>query len=329
MKNLLKISLVAMLVASPLIARAEDPQSPAQIALENNTTPSEAVRYSGEYELEDVPVKTTDPVAPTADIASTSYVQGAYNEAVHIINQENKRALGIEAGLRNDITRLDGDGDNSVNKKIKTQAKDADYTNNSMSGITTISGAIDNLDTRLDTVESNATVGSGTYVAIEAGTGVASNLVKLDQAVAAIQTNDGKLTGDGNYIKQAQTVAQNLVGLDNQVKSNTDDIVLLKNTAATTGSVLNSVKTQAAGADYNHNTSQLTATTIQGAIDEVEGRVDTAEATIGTGSMTTAATTLKGAINELNAKVVQVRTTWGSNATAKANVIVDPETSGS
>ena len=55
---------------------------------------------------------------------------------------------------------------------------------------------------------------------------------------------------------------------------------------------------------YDPTTSGLTATTIQDAIDEVEGRVDTAEGKIGTTPLTTTAQTLTGAIEEVKSNAL-------------------------
>lgn len=315
MKRILKVSLVAMLMASPLMAYAADP-----------TTDT---RYSATYEQIDVPVPTTDPVTPTADIASTSYVQGAYNEAVHIINQENKRALAAEAGLDARLDTLEANDvtAQSVDYRIKHQAENAVYTNTT-SGLAagTIKSAIDEVEGRVDGLEARTTVAAkstGSYVAISANNQVNNNLVALDNAVAAIQNKDGTLV-DGHYIDDAKTVAQNLTALDTQVYNNETAIALLNNSDNTvTGSVKNSIKTQAKDADYTNN-SMSGISTISGAIGNLDTRLDTAESTIGSGSLGTNAQTLKGAINELDSRVVKVRTTWGSNATALADVIQNP-----
>jgi len=316
MKRILKVSLVAMLMASPLMAYADDPTT--------------ATRYSADYEEINVPVPTTDPVAPTADIASTSYVQGAYNEAVHIINQENKRALAAEAGLDARLDTLEADSltAQSVDYRIKHQAENAVYTNTT-SGLSagTIKGAIDEVEGRVDGLEARTTVAAkstGNYVAISANNQVNSNLVALDNAVAEIQNNDGALTADGHYIKKNNTVAQNLSALDTRGYTNETAIALLNNSDNTVaGSVKNSIKTQAKDADYT-NSSMANITTISGAIGNLDTRLDTAETTIGSGTLGTNAQTLKAAINELDARVVKVRTTWGSSATALADVIQNP-----
>jgi hypothetical protein len=55
------------------------------------------------------------------------------------------------------------------------------------------------------------------------------------------------------------------------------DVVLLNANNTTVGSVANSVKTGSEGSDFNNTSSGLSATTIGGAINEVESRVDAIE----------------------------------------------------
>ncbi|MBR1915216.1 MAG: YadA-like family protein [Alphaproteobacteria bacterium] len=69
-----------------------------------------------------------------------------------------------------------------------------------------------------------------------------------------------------------------------------DALAQLNGADTLAGSVKNSIKTLAASANYDKTTSGLTATTIQGAIDEIDGNVDDVSAIVGD-AQTTAATT--------------------------------------
>ena len=69
-----------------------------------------------------------------------------------------------------------------------------------------------------------------------------------------------------------------------------DALAQLNGADTLAGSVKNSIKTLAASANYSNTTSGLTATTIQGAIDEIDGNVDDVSAIVGD-AQTTAATT--------------------------------------
>ncbi len=64
------------------------------------------------------------------------------------------------------------------------------------------------------------------------------------------------------------TVGAALTALDTQAKTNADAILTLNGGVDIAGSVANTVKNTAADADYDNTVSGLTATTIQGAIDE-------------------------------------------------------------
>ena len=75
MKKLLSISLVAVLAATPLMARADDV----------------TLLGTGEQHT----------IATTTDVATTSYVQGAYNALGTVINTKaDKSALTAEAEAR-------------------------------------------------------------------------------------------------------------------------------------------------------------------------------------------------------------------------------------
>lgn len=69
-----------------------------------------------------------------------------------------------------------------------------------------------------------------------------------------------------------------------------DALAQLNGADTLAGSVKNSIKTLAASANYSNTTSGLTATTIQGAIDEIDGNVDSVSKIVGP-AQTTAATT--------------------------------------
>ena len=140
--------------------------------------------------------------------------------------------------------------------------------------------------------------------------------IKADKVVGAVEGNFAKLDANGNLVDSGHKDADyedadttilkqaNVVNaLDstsiiaplsaNQGKVLKDAQDVLNGDVTTEGSVLKSIKDNAKDATYDNSTSGLTADTINEAIDEVEGRVDTAEGEID--DLQTAETEMKGA----------------------------------
>ena len=179
MKKIIGISLVAMFAVSPMVARAD-------------VTP--------------VTLDTTD------DLATTSYVQGAYNDLAGHIN------TNVSA-----INTLNGSGAGSVANSVKTGAASADYTNASMTGITSISGALGNLDTRVDAVELE--IGDTEYT----GGSISAAIAGLQSDASGLGT--GKVNQEGNFTAETdsdliktETVVNAIKNTATQVDTNTEGI---------------------------------------------------------------------------------------------------------
>lgn len=115
-------------------------------------------------------------------------------------------------------------------------------------------------------------------------------------ALAEAGDNDDNLATAG-YVKGAYNQTMKAINKVATTVGNAADKDLSNLSATGTGVITTAITNNAAGATYSNTTSGLTATTIQGAIDEVEGRVDTVQTNIGTmANLTGNETTLVEAI---------------------------------
>ena len=138
MKKLLGISIVAMLAVTPMMANAT--AVPAQVTL--MTAPGRGAEIAGG--------KETPNLQENTQIATTSYVTGAYNALGAAHNVVEGRVTTLESGV---------DDTGSVDYKINTQAAGASYSSTSSAlRATTIQGAIDEVEGRVDTLENNTTL---------------------------------------------------------------------------------------------------------------------------------------------------------------------------
>lgn len=138
-------------------------------------------------------------------------------------------------------------------------------------------------------------------------------------ALAEAGDNDDNLATAG-YVKGAYNQTMKAINKVATTVGNAADKDLSNLSATGTGVITTAITNNAAGATYSNTTSGLTATTIQGAIDEVEGRVDTVQTNIGTmANLTGNETTLVEAIEA-------VRTT--ANGALVASDIAEGATNG-
>ena len=96
MNRLLKVSLIAMLVVAPFAANATLPATYATDDDANNAA-------------------SAPTLTATQDVASTSYVKGAYNSAIGYINELNTAVGGKQAQLTN--------GTNNVGATVATSVR--------------------------------------------------------------------------------------------------------------------------------------------------------------------------------------------------------------
>lgn len=192
MKKVIGISIVAMFAAVPMMANAAKTATLATLQ------------------------GTDGVITANKKMATTSYVQGAYNA---LATEHNK--------VVNDIT-LTGErvtGDHISN--TASVAENLESLNSAIKSLS-VSSSADYVtkSSAIATPIENATL---QYVSAD-GEKVGENLGKLD---AQVYTNAGNITtltsnttvaADGNYISAGANVAANLGALDGQTKTNTDAI---------------------------------------------------------------------------------------------------------
>jgi hypothetical protein len=319
MKKLLKVSLMAMLVAAPFAARAEGEPMDAGTA----------------------PFAGVDATA-VADVASTSYVKGAYND---VIGKINKVATTAAAGQT--AQQVEDAIDGAAGAGIATDGSghlSVDLTSNGGLEFTG-TGDAQTVGVKVD----------GTHVIKDSTTGAVTlsttDIANLTAASTALQANEittgstaGTISVDGTdvAVKDVLTTASTL-----------DGSKLSAGTVAETA-LAQAVQDKLAAADSALQDSDLDGTTIE--VDGTSNKVQVKAGSIGTtqlasgvvtslgkadtalqndsalnGANLTAGTVAETALdsatqtklnNAAAAKYVTVHTTWGSDSTtASANVL--------
>lgn len=267
MKKLMKVSLVAMLVASPMVASA----ATAPV----NYTDGQAV--------------TKPTVTAVGDVASTSYVKGAYNELVEAINgldsdkQDNlMNNAASPAAISSTVKTSVGATGSAVDTALVTEKAVRDAIDASSAGsigdLSTLAGdfgtgdtgntapatvvaALDGLDDRVDSLETTVGTTALDNTGNLAATTVTAAINELE--TEKLQASLADVASAGTYIAAGTGVAANLGALDTQVKANADDIAdIIDGTTAVA---------------YDNTTSGLTATDVQAAIDEIAATANDAQ----------------------------------------------------
>jgi hypothetical protein len=260
MKKLLNISVIAALAILPAAANAATGEivsvtGPATAASKSQADNAVTATAAPKYAL------AVEAATDATNVATASYVKGAYNEAMKAINKVSETAgsavQSVTAGTANGTISVDNGADITV------------YDDSTL--VDRVDDIEDSIgDTTLTTTEQTLTG------AIEEVKAVA------DTAIQSVTTGDST-SGNGTIKVDGQAVS--VYGLGSAAFVNTGDLADTANT-------------------YSNTTSGLTATTIQDAIDEVEGRVDTAESKIGNTPLTTTSQTLTGAIEEVKSNAL-------------------------
>ena len=263
MKKLLGISLIAVLTAAPAFATDVD-KSPVS----NQTSPATTTAtplYEG------VAAGANDDF-----MASAGYVKGAYNAAIKAVN---KTYDTLDNAITTETTNREN-ADTAINNKIGAnqdgnfvlRADDAATTEVDESivkttvaeGLQTLQGQIDGLNTNsANTSLSNLT---------DAGTLVITNNVKTN-------AKDGGFTNtetDG-FVSTVTTIDGALGDLDSRVVTNAANITTLNSGDTVIGSVDYKVKNNSRNGEFTAaDGSEISATTLQGAINEVAADYQTA-----------------------------------------------------
>lgn len=312
MKKALGISMVALLAVAPFASHAAGQAKAVTLVNGGNT------------------------LTPTQTVASTTYVQGAYNTLGTQINNiisdstvpsgtynaiaNNKNVAENLVALDTAIDGLSGNGEGSVANAVQTGAQNATYNASAEYGTGTIGKAIQ---------EATATADSNTAAILllngDIGTvgsianSIATETNRATGAESNLSDRIGILGADGHYIYKDVSVATNLSSLDTAVDLNTTHI----------GSMNNLSK------DHNLTTIESRATlvsainTLDAAIDSLGGsgsgsvadQIQTgsqnatynANGTYASGTIGAAIKTNTNAISGMQAQTIDVVTTWGDD----------------
>lgn len=290
MNKLLGVSIAAMLAVTPMMANATTANHRA-------LTPA-----------------TVGDVSANQNIATTSYVKGAYNAvadevnaiagdiAITTVGNETLNNINTTDSIATNVKTLDAKmGDVST----LASAANADSVLKTANA-TDLVGAVVAINNALATTTDDAKVGAGTYNYVAAGATGASNLVRLDTAmgkqatggnyigatvgdnsttlsanIAALDTAVGTTT-NGTIVRaigigtNQKTVAQNLKDLDTQVELNRGAVATLNGSVSTDGSVLKTIKENAQTADFTATASGLSNGTLAQAINQVQANLNSA-----------------------------------------------------
>jgi hypothetical protein len=232
MKPTLKISFISLIAAIPMAVNAAPSASPVPLANDG----------SG--------------IAPTQRVASTSYVQGAYNAlGTQINNIIDDATVPTSATAYSAISSTNNVAENLValDNAIRTAAGEANdsYVTKESAIVTPVEGATLNylgdtsagtnvginfgiLDNKIKTnqdaislLNSDATTAGSVAYAVAAETNRATN------AESDLSARIGTLAEDGRYITTSNSVAANLSILDAQVEDNMNHIGTMSALSAT------------------------------------------------------------------------------------------------
>ena len=275
MKKLLSISVIAALAVLPMAANA------TPIYDVTSTDPG-ATNASGP-EAANAPKYSLAAAGANDDshMATAGYVKGAYNAAIKAVN---KVATTAANAADQDLSNLSATGTGVITTAVTTNAASGAFTSTAGLTSTTLWTAIDE-------------------VAGTAGNAADKNLSNLSATGKSNVSAQGTVDLTKNDYGTG-TVGKALVDITTTADSAADQD--LSNLSATgTGVITTAITNNAAGATYSNTTSGLTATTLQGAIDELADNAgdyatqDGVENTIETATITANVPTL---------------TTWGNDS---------------
>lgn len=327
MKKISMVSLVALLAATPMMAEA------ARVEKVGASAP------------------TADEIA-AKNIATTSYVKGAYKAAADKIDAviEDTRVAAKAEG-EGDYTAI------NVNSSVgeNLAALDSAIANASSAAATNVTTKINELTATVSQttgdINISVTEQSGVLTGVSASindgavtTGQIANgtILVEDVATSALATTiadsttatDSKLATEKavrTVVDSINNAASGLTGRVTAAESDIDALEaavdLLNSTAATESSVDLKIKTKAASADYTNASMDSSITTISGAIDNLDTRLDTAEGNIGTlmgngeGSVAKAEADAKAyAKTYADSAYLTVYTTWDTESSATVDI---------
>ena len=294
MKKLLGISLVAVLTATPLMASAADR----------------------------VPLVTPEPT-PNTNVASTSYVQGAYNvlgKAINAIdtdlsgNYATKEELSAETNARTNADTTLQNNIDTLSSTVATKAAQADLEAE-VSARETLAGRVTTAEGAITTLNGDAaTAGSVDYKIAQSNTTLNNAInnkadkTALEAEVTARQDADTAL---GNRVTTAEGAITTLNG--NAETAGSVEYKIAQSNATLNEAINKKADKTALEAEVTARTTADTA--LQTAINTKANSADVYTKTEAdarfdaTGAAATAETNAKA---YADAKVLNVYTTWGS-----------------
>ena len=157
--------------------------------------------------------KTTGENLLALDEQLSSVVNGSSAQSMAISDLVNEMANKANIALDN----INADGVNVVRNIAKSAVVVADGSNTTVSSSTDTDGNI----TYRVTANATGSVTDGNTGLVDGG----MVYTAIENAKGSMGGDIGGLDADGNYIRKANTVAQNLVALDTQVRTNADGLV--------------------------------------------------------------------------------------------------------
>ena len=205
--------------------------------------------------------KTTGENLLALDEQLSSVVNGSSAQSTAISDLENEMANKANIALDN----INADGVNVVRNIAKSAVVVADGSNTTVSSSTDTDGNI----TYRVTANATGSVADGNTGLVDGG----MVYTAIENAKGSMGGDIGGLDADGNYIRKANTVAQNLVALDTQVKTNADGLAAEQMARETADTALsNRIGTLTADGNYIAKDSS---------VSENLSRLDTAVKTVG------------------------------------------------
>lgn len=299
MKKLLGISLVAVLTATPLMASAAD-----RVAL------------------------VTEPITPNTNVASTSYVQGAYNvlgAAINAIdtdlsgNYATKEALTAETNARTAAdTALQGDID-TLSATVDTKAATSDL-NALGTRVTTAESAITTLNGDATTAGSVAYQIAQSNMALNTAINAKADQTALNQEITDRQT------GDTNTLNSAKTYADSLAGNYATAAQGAKADTAVQ--SVTTGTANGTISVDGTDVAVKGVITDLTGYATESYADQKAAAAQSAAETTAAADATTKANAAEAAAKTYaDAKLLTVYTTWNTDAkdtTTLSNPVANP-----
>ena len=333
MKNILGVSLFAILTVAPMLAHADK-------------------------SIAELPVQNGGNVPASTQVATTSYVKGAYNSVANAVNaivtdmtvangdyshiDPTKSVAENLVLLNNAINTATGNSSSTYTTKesaaavLATGAGELHYVTASGDAVGTNLGNLDAAvfanESAISLLNSDDTVeGSVAYAVKDEQTRAAAAELELSNRIGTLDENKF-------YLKSADDVYTNMTALDTQVHNNEVHIGSMDSLRSTGSmntfesrstlvSAINALDTaiSSAGTASNVSSGYYIGTSngknsVSENLSALDNQVHNNTEKIGNEAMGTTAETVTGAIGEMHRQKLEVATTWNSTTTQKIDL---------